>query len=137
VGVVVKNMDKAIQYYQSLGSGPFEAVTTPVAEKKFRGKPAEGYGVKIRVAQLGNLRIELIQPIKGESPAKEFLDNKGEGINHVCFSVDDLDKEANKLIQKGLKVVSNVKFVSGGGNIYFDTSEVGGVLTELLQQPPK
>jgi len=137
VGVVVRDMDRAIEYYQSLGAGPFEPVTTPVAEKTFHGKPTEDYGVKIQMAQLGDIRIELIQPVEGESPSKEFLDSKGEGINHICFSVDDLEKEAAKLAKKGFKVVSSVKFVNGGGNVYFDTGKVGGVLTELLQQPPE
>ena len=89
------------------------------------------------MAQLGDIRIELIQPVEGESPSKEFLDNKGEGINHICFSVDDLEKEAAKLAKKGFKVVSSVKFVNGGGNVYFDTGKVGGVLPALLQQPPE
>jgi len=137
MGVVVRDMDKAIEYYQSLGIGPFEPVTTAVAEKKLRGKPADDVKFELRVARIGQIRLELIQPVEGESLHKEFLENKGEGINHLCFSVDDIDKEAAKLVKKGFKVIASRKFVNGGGNVYFDTGKVGGVLLELLQQPPE
>ena len=42
VGVVVRDMDRAIEYYQSLGAGPFEPVTTPVAEKKISWQAYRG-----------------------------------------------------------------------------------------------
>ena len=137
VGVVVRDINKAIEYYKSLGIGPFGPVTTPVAEKKFYGKPTEDYGVELRLARLGQIHIELLQPVKGASPAMGFLEKRGEGINHICFAVDDVEKEAAKLVEKGFEVISSVKFQNGGGNVYLDTGKVGGVLIELLQQPPE
>ena len=137
IGIVVRDMNKAMQHFQSLGAGPFESVTTPVAEKKFRGKSTEEYGIDIKMTRLGDLKIELIQPLKGASPSMDFLNSKGEGINHVCFDVDDVEKEAAKMLAKGYEVVSSVKFVNGGGLYYFDTGQVGGIHTELLQQPPE
>ena len=137
IGVVVRNIDKAIKHYQSLGIGPFVPVTTAVAEKKVYGKDTEKYGVELRMARMGQIGIELIQPISGYSTAQEFLDKKGEGINHICFAVDDIEKEAARMLDKGFRIISRIKFRDGGGNAYFDTGAVGGVLIELLQQPPE
>ena len=132
VGVVVRDLDKAIEYYQSLGIGPFEHRSMDkIAEKTLYGK-ADDSKVKIAMAQLGPIKIELIQPVAGTSVQQEFLDSRGEGINHLCFSVDDLDKEAARLVEKGLKVMFRTKRTGGGSVAYFDTRKVGDVIFELV-----
>jgi len=65
------------------------------------------------------------------------LETKGEGINHLGFLVDDIDREVAKLVKKGFKVISSGKFLTGGGFAYFDTGKVGGILFELIQWPSK
>jgi len=137
VGVIVRDMDRAVEYYQALGIGPFESLNVVPADRKVYGKPADDVKNLARVAQMGQLQFELIQPVSGESVQKEFLESKGEGINHLGFFVDDIDKEVAKLVEKGFKVISNGKFVGGGGFAYFDTDKVGGVQFELIQWPPE
>jgi len=132
VGVVVKDMDRAIEYYSSLGIGPFEPLRVTVTERKVWGKRVENIKLKVRVTQMGPVQFELIEPVEGESIQKEFLESKGEGINHLGFFVDDIDKEVAKLVKKGFKVISSGRWL-GGGFAYFDTDKVGGVQTELIQ----
>ena len=135
IGVIVRDMDKAIEYYQSLGIGPFEPLKTTSTDRKAYGKPAPDVKNLVRVTQMGQVQFELVQPVSGESVQKEFLEGRGEGINHLGFLVDDLDKEVAKLVEKGFKVTSSVKFVGGGGVAYLDTDRVGGVMFELIQWP--
>jgi 4-hydroxyphenylpyruvate dioxygenase-like putative hemolysin len=137
VGVIVRDMDKAIEHYQSLGIGPFESLNVTSIDRKVYGKPAPDVKNLSRVAQMGQLQFELLQPVSGESIQKEFLEKCGEGINHLGFFVDDLDKEVAKLIAKGFEVISSGKFVGGGGFAYFNTDKVGGVMSELIQWPPR
>ena len=140
VGVVVRDMDKAIEHYQSLGIGPFERLRKVTqVQIKVLGKPIKLDDIKLRVriARTGQVGFELIQPVAGESPWKEFLETKGEGINHLCFLVDDIDKETAKLEEKGFKVLWSSRFKNGGGAAYFDTAQVGGVILELIQWPPE
>ena len=62
VGVVVRDMDKAVERLQSFGFGPFEARTLPPdREEWYRGRPFLGK-VKISMAELGDVQLELIQP---------------------------------------------------------------------------
>jgi len=136
VGVVIRDMDKAIEFYQSLGIGPFEQrETDTLTDKMMYGKPAD-FKLKIATAHLGSIDIELIQPVEGAHVHEEFLESKGEGIHHVAFSVDDIDKETAKLVDKGLKVILSARRPTGGG-AYFDTRKVGGVIFELIQRPPE
>ena len=139
IGIVVKDIDEAIEYYQSLGIGPFGPSPKGhlSTDRKVYGKPADDVKIKARVAQMGPLYIELVQPVEGESLQKEFLETKGEGINHLGFFVDDIDKETAKMEKQGFKVISSVRYKGGGGAFYFDTEKVGGVMLELVQWPPE
>ena len=139
VSVIVRDMNKAIEYYQSLAIGPFPPLigpsgTTPLTEKKVRGKPMD-YNIDLRHAEggVGQIQFEVIQPLEGETPVKEFLEKKGEGMHHLGFFVDDLGKETAKMAEKGFMVsqsgeTHDVKWA------YFDTDSVGGVVIELMQQ---
>jgi len=135
VGIIVRDMDRAIEHYQALGLGPFESLNVTPIERKVYDKPADDVKNVARVAQMGPVRLELVQPVSGESVQKEFLESRGEGINHLGFFVDDLDKEVAKLVEKGFKVISSVKLVGGGSSVYLDTDKVGGVIFELMQSP--
>ncbi len=138
VGVVVRDMDKAVEYYQSLGIATIGPETlfksSSVADFKVNGKtPDTIVKLRIRYAQIGSFQLELIQPVEGKSPPKEFLNNRGEGIDHIGFTVDDLDKETDKLVKKGIKVIYGGKHQTGGF-AYFETRKVGNVIIELMQR---
>jgi len=137
VGVLVAELDKVTEYYRNIGLGPFtfpEGVS--LIDRVVHGKPAPHTKNRAGLAQLSPTKMELVQPVSGESVQREFLDKHGEGINHIAFEVDNLEKEIDELLKKGFKVISSGKFVGGGGFAYFDTDKVGGVQIELFQTPP-
>ncbi len=138
VSVAVRDMNKAIEYYKSLGIGPFPPFIgpsgpVPLTEKMLMGKPSD-YSVDIRHAQggVGQLIFELIEPLEGETPVKEFLEKKGEGIQHIGFTVDDLDKETAKMAEKGFRVTQSGKTPDAKW-AYYETDAIGGVVIELIQ----
>jgi len=85
MGLVVKDVGKKIECLSYLDIGPSELVTEKhFSKKKIKGKPVD-YRLKIRLAQVKPVQIELLQP-------KEFLENRGEGICHLGFFVKNIDK---------------------------------------------
>ena len=136
VGVIVKDMDKTITYLSSLGIGTFGM---PGGQKwveasfkgELRGQPA-AWKVKISNAKLGNGEIELLQPSGGKSLLQEFLDNDGEGLHHIGYITDNLDRDIKALAKQGVKVLTSAN-ADKGGFAYFDTGVHGGVVTELRQ----
>jgi len=117
IGIVVRDLDKAVKYYESLGIGPFEPLGDLVYTKReVLGKPIKFDSIEldIRVARVGPVELELIEPIKGEFLWKEYLDTKGEGIMQLGFYVDDIDREESRLVEKGLKVIYRSRFNNGG-----------------------
>ena len=134
VGVIVRDMEKTIEYLSSVGIGPFGMpdgtlmVEVPF-KGEFRGKPAE-WKVKISVAKLGNAELELLQPSWGESALQEFLDNHGEGIHHLGYLVDNVRAEMEKLMKQGIQVITSAN-LDGRGFAYLETGVVGGIVTEI------
>ena len=75
------------------------------------------------------LDVEFISPVEGDSIYRDFLNKNGEGIHHIAFMVDDLDAETDKLVARGIPVITSVKRSTGRGFAYFD---FGDCLIELV-----
>ena len=134
IGVVVKDMNKAIQRLESLGIGPvtpydFESLPPLKGELLLKGEPYEGE-TKVFVAKMGNVQLELFELVSGDSPYKDFYEEKGEGIHHICFAMDDYDTEVARFTDKGAEVLHSARTVTGGGSAYLDIG-VGGIIVEL------
>lgn len=136
VGVIVRDVEKAAEFYQSLGIGPFEPLIIEAEERRLRGKLINDLKLKVMMAHMGPIRIELLQPVKGKGYIwEEFLEEKGGGIHHVAFLVDDIEKEKAALIKKGLNHIFISKYKNGGGAAYFEPDENDGFVLEIFQRP--
>jgi catechol 2,3-dioxygenase-like lactoylglutathione lyase family enzyme len=140
VATVVKDMDEAVVFYESLGiftlPPEFMLDSTTYADYSVYGKkPVTIDKTRMRFAEIGSYRIELVSPIEGEPIYKEFLRNKGEGIHHIAFMVDDLDAEVEKMALKDIPMITRVKRPNGRGFAYFDITRFGNVIIELIQAP--
>jgi methylmalonyl-CoA/ethylmalonyl-CoA epimerase len=134
VGLVVRDMKKAIERLTTLGIGPFTPRILPAdARETYRGKPfIPSQRVSIQITRIGNMELELIQPINGESPHQEFLDQKGEGIQHLGFTVNNLEEDVKRLTHEGCEIMLTSQFKGGGGVAYLDL-EAAGLIVELVQ----
>ena len=139
VCILVRDMDKAIKHFEALGVGPFPPLIggtegTPLTEQTVRGEPSD-YDMDLRMCRegMGGLGLELIQPLKGRSIYDEFLEEKGEGVHHVCYNVEDLDKEIADMAKAGFEVVQTGG-TAGARWAYFDTDKTGGMVVELGQR---
>lgn len=137
VGYMVSDIrTTARQLEDLLGIGPFEIFEWPQPgedpESFMNGKPAS-WRMDIAFADLGNISIELIQPIEGNEMLEEFITQKGSGLHHLRFIVRDFDRAVKEFEQKGYKLLSKGKGVHQGSRwAYFDTREIlNGLIIEL------
>ena len=135
VGLVVRDMNKTIERLTALGIGPFTPrMPPPDAQEIYRGKPfVPSQRVAIQITHVGDMELELIQPLNGDSPHREFLDKKGEGIQHLGFMVDNLQDDVKRLTKQGSEVLLTSQFKGGGGVTYLDL-DVAGLIVELVQR---
>jgi len=135
VGVVVKDVQQVAERLVDLGIGPFQEMVLPADRQElFRGKPALA-DARIMGATLGGIQLELIQPLAKESPHREFLETKGEGIQHIMVAVDDIEKEIKRLTDKGCTVLLDIRMPGGRHGAYIDLN-AGGIILEMFEKRP-
>jgi 4-hydroxyphenylpyruvate dioxygenase-like putative hemolysin len=136
LSVVVRNMDEAIKFYESIGIGPFKDYPPLKEYVKLNVQDETGFfNLKFKIAQVGDIQIQLCQPGEGKSPYKDFLEKKGEGVYHLGFVVDDVDGSEAELKKRGLKVLSSGRRKDGSGFSYLDTAGKGGVVLLIRKSP--
>ena len=139
IGIVVADRDRTTQALTSLfGVGPFRFVEWPDRpESKYYYRGVEEQ-VRIRQAfvQLGDVEVELIEPLEGRSGYQDFLDQTGGGIHHVLFEVSDIDPVIQELAQSGVTVLQSGTGIRPGTRwALLDTRELLGFLVELRHRP--
>lgn len=134
IGIIVRDIDKAVEYYEKvLGWGPFNISEVSLEGCLYRGKPTD-VRLKLAMAQSGPIEIELIQVLDGESIHSEFLREKGEGMQHVRFTVDNLDEILAEWAKDGIEPVWQHSMPEIGVSwAYVNTDRLGGVMFELIQ----
>jgi catechol 2,3-dioxygenase-like lactoylglutathione lyase family enzyme len=136
---VVKDLDKTVEYYQYLEIAEFQPETifdsSTISDIRVYGNPPKTpIKAKSRTARVGNLVLELIQPLERNEIYRETLYRIGEGIIDLTFTVDDLEKEMTRLVEKGIPIILSGEPRSGGAFALFDTREYGGdVMIKLIQ----
>ena len=123
IGIAVKDLKKSIEQWKSY----FKIEECGIEEIEERG-------VKLAQLKVGEgASIELISPLGEKSTLRNFLKNKGEGIHHICFKVQNIDKSVKELRKQGVKFVSEepVMGASSSRIIFIHPDNLNGVLIEL------
>jgi methylmalonyl-CoA/ethylmalonyl-CoA epimerase len=89
IGIVVRDLDTSIAAYEKrLGLGPWTYFDIPsgvMVDHVFEGRETN-YEIRAAVADVGNIKFELIQPVgEEESPFSRFLAEHGEGMHHILL----------------------------------------------------
>jgi hypothetical protein len=136
IAIVVKDIETAAKHWAELLNKPVPEIRTTRPGNEvdviYRGKPSNGQ-VKLTFFILGEVVIELLEPITEGTAWKEYLDEKGEGVQHIGFKVVDADKMSAELEKAGYPIIHKGRYDSDDGTyIYHDTQDALGVVIELL-----
>lgn len=123
IGIAVKNLDDAVKAYEALG----------LKLEKVESVPEQG--VKTGFLPVGGSYVEFLEPLNAESAVAKFIDKRGEGIHHVCFEVDNIEKEIKALSAKGVELIDKQPRQGVEGRIAFlHPRSSKGVLVELVEK---
>jgi catechol 2,3-dioxygenase-like lactoylglutathione lyase family enzyme len=141
VAIIVKDLDAAVKaYWELFGIGPWHLYTYGkplVKEMTYHGEPAE-YRMRIGLSYLGPTRIELIQPLEGNTVYQDFIEEHGYGVHHFGVLVEDMEAALEKAAAAGLTMtMDGAGFgLDGDGHYaYLDTEDALGVTIELIERP--
>ena len=137
IGIVVTNVDETLKFYkEAFGFGPFEVRYVDYPTATYYGRLA-GYRGKRAFFFMGPIQIELIELVDGKTIHEDFLREKGEGLNHLGFQVDNLEEATKRAEEAGFKVIQRFTRPDNTGFAYIDSDKVGGVIFELIQRPAR
>lgn len=103
IGVAVRDLVAAMPRFEELlGLGPWGRIDAEVPAV-FRGRETVS-GVRSAFARLGSMYVELVEPTVGEFTAKTFLEERGEGIYHLGYWVEDIPAAIEVAASRGLDV---------------------------------
>ena len=127
IGIAVKNMDTAIDFYEKLG---LKVEATEIVESQ-----------KVRVAfiPIGEIRIELLEATSEESPIAKFIEKKGEGIHHLAFNTNELIPALETVESHKIQLIDK-KPRKGAHNseiAFLHPKFTNGVLVELCEEKKK
>ncbi len=124
VGIAVGSIDERIPFWRDALGLTVEGIEEVGSE-----------GVRVAFLSAGPTRIELLEPASPQSAIGRFLENRGEGIHHLTFEVEDVAAAIERLQGAGIDVVDSEPRVGAGGRrvTFVHPRSSGGVLVELVE----
>ncbi|MBB4933711.1 methylmalonyl-CoA/ethylmalonyl-CoA epimerase [Lipingzhangella halophila] len=132
VGIACRDLDATVDFYRrTYGLEPTHIEVNEeqgVREAMLRVNGTDDGGASY---------VQLLQPVRDDSPVAKFLERNGEGLHHVAFGTPDVADTANTVREQGIRVLSaEPRPGSMGSRISFlHPKDCGGVLTEIVQAP--
>jgi len=124
IGIAVQSLDATIPFYRdSLGMALLGV--EEVAEQK----------VRVAMLEVGDSKIELLEPTEENSPIARFLEKNGPGIHHIAYEVEDIETAITKLQAGGTRMIDEKPRSGAHGTriAFVHPKSSNGVLTELCQ----
>lgn len=123
VGIVVRSLDEAYAFYR-------DALSLPVHKEAV----IQDQGVRAALLTIGESEIELLEPIAPGTGVARFLEQRGEGLHHLCFETDDVNNELETAKRRGVRLIDQQPRAGLAGMICFlHPKSNHGVLIEYAQ----
>jgi len=125
IGIAVNKIDEALQVFENT-----------LGLKLEKTKAVEKQRVKIALLQVGNTKIELLEPTDKEGTVAKFLEKRGEGIHHIAFKVTGIENMLQKLRDKGVALIDEKprEGAEGGKIAFIHPKSTKNVLIELCER---
>lgn len=125
VGIAVASLDDAIPLWETLlGAG----ASAP--------ERVESQGVEVVFIGSGSSRVELLAPLRPNSPVAQFIEHRGAGIHHLAFEVPDLSAALDDLRNGGYSLIDDAPREGAHGRriAFLHPRSLNGVLVELVER---
>jgi hypothetical protein len=141
--ILVPDIEKAVKiWWNKFGIGPWHLYTygKPLVKRMTRhGKPCE-YKMKIALSYIGKMRIELIEPLEGDTVYKEFIEDHGYGVHHLGVLTDDMKGSLKNAESAGIAMTMDGAGFGpddDGHYAYLDTEKLIGTTIEFIERPKR
>ena len=127
VGVAVKDIEAVLAFFKKVFDVPDAEIVL-----------MEDQGVRATLIEVGQTRLELLEPTGPESGVGRFIERRGEGLHHLAFNVTDISGKLQTLQTLGVDLIDQTPREGLSGTIAFvHPRSVFGILTELVESNPE
>ena len=125
IGIAVKDIEASNKVFSTI-----------FGKENYKAEKVESEGVATSFFQIGESKIELVSAINSDSSIAKYLEKNREGMHHIAFDVEDIEKEMKRLQNAGIRTL-NDKPKKGADNkliCFLHPKDTNGVLIELCQE---
>lgn len=124
IGIAVNSLEASIPFYRDQLGMEFEG-----------SEVVEDQKVKVAFLKVGESRIELLEPTSEDSPVAKYIAKKGEGIHHIAYEVENVEKALAEMKEKDVRMIDETPRRGAHNSLiaFLHPKASGGVLTELCQ----
>jgi methylmalonyl-CoA/ethylmalonyl-CoA epimerase len=129
VGIAVHDLEKSVAWYQS------NFGLTVVGQEINEEQGVHEAMLLVHDGTTGGSHVQLLEPIRDDSPIGKYLAKHPPGLHHIAYGVDDVEAVMAEISGKGIRLIdSSPRHGAMGSSIAFlHPKDTGGVLTELVQ----
>lgn len=122
IGIAVKDIEESNKLFAKL-----------LNTVHYKMEEVASEGVITSFFKVGDVKIELLQATKESSAIHSFVEKKGEGIHHIAFAVEDVNKELSRLKSEGFEAIHQEAKDGADGKIiaFLHPKSTNKVLTEI------
>lgn len=123
IGVAVEDIDAALKLYE-------EQFEMRIQHREV----VESQGVEAVLLEVGDSHVELLKPLGPDTPVGKFIENRGVGMHHVAYRVEDVAAELKRCAALGLELIDETPRIGIRGSTvgFLHPKSTGGVLVELV-----
>lgn len=125
IGIAVNSLEDAVKLYSDMFGLEAEEVETSEAQK-----------IKVAMVQVGENKIELLEPTDSSSVIARYIEKKGEGMHHLALEVSNIEDTLKALKEKGVPLIDSEPRtgVRGTRVVFLDPKGTQRVLIELVER---
>ena len=125
IGIAVKDLQKSEALFEKL-----------LGQKPYKQEEVKSEAVTTSFFKVADQKLELLHATSDESPIKKFIDKRREGVHHIAFQVESIQKEVKRLEGLGFEFISTTP-KKGADNkmiVFLHPKTTNGVLVELCEE---
>ncbi len=135
IGIIVRDVEAKARAWSGILGLPMPEImitdTVDIAQTEYNGETSTARA-KQAFFHLGQVDIELLEPIGEPSTWKDQLDQHGDSLHHIAFQIQGMQEKLAYLDSKGLPLVQRGEY-TGGRYAYVDGVAQLGTIVELLE----
>jgi methylmalonyl-CoA/ethylmalonyl-CoA epimerase len=125
IGIAVSDIENSNKVFEKI-----------FGKENFKEEKVEYEGVMTSFFQIGENKIELVAATNTDSPISKYLEKNREGMHHIAFDVEDIEKEMDRLKKEGIRLLNDTPKKGADNKLicFLHPKDTNGVLIELCQE---